>query len=126
VSPGLMSAQLSCSGARNEKESGDVSDFMRGPRRVRCGVEVDGGLRDSEPPPFLFPHSSREVRGMYGPPEPCVMRSKISSGRSGISVNEIPVACWMALRMAGAGPSMGSSPMPLAPPGPWMDGTSSK
>ncbi len=34
----------------------------------------------------------------------------------------MPVACSMALRMAGAGPSMGSSPMPLAPPGPWVAG----
>src|ERR1035441_7500458 len=55
-----------------------------------------------------------------------VMRSKMSSGRRGISVKEMPVACSMALRMAGAGPSMGSSPMPLAPPGPWMQGVSSK
>ena len=46
-----------------------------------------------------------------------VMRSKMSSGRSGISVKAMPVACSMALRMAGAGPSMGSSPMPLAPNG---------
>src|ERR1700733_8725348 len=47
-----------------------------------------------------------------------VMPSKMSSGRRGISVNAMPVACSMALRMAGAGPSIGSSPMPLAPPGP--------
>src|ERR1700692_1033504 len=55
-----------------------------------------------------------------------VIRSKMSSGRRGISVKEMPVACSMALRIAGAGPSMGSSPMPLAPPGPWGEGTSSK
>jgi hypothetical protein len=48
------------------------------------------------------------------------MRSKMSSGSRGISVKAMPVACSMALRIAGAGPSMGSSPMPLAPPGPWM------
>src|SRR5271170_5609487 len=36
-----------------------------------------------------------------------VMRSKMSSGRSGISLKARPVACSMALRIAGAGPSMG-------------------
>ncbi len=41
------------------------------------------------------------------------MRSKMSSGRRGISVKAMPVACSMALRMAGAGPSIGSSPMPF-------------
>ncbi len=51
-----------------------------------------------------------------------VMRSKMSSGSSGISLKAMPVACSMALRMAGAGPSMGSSPMPLAPKAPWGDG----
>ena len=55
-----------------------------------------------------------------------VRPSKMSSGRRGISVNETPMACSIALRMAGAGPSMGSSPMPLAPSGPWDEGTSSK
>ena len=43
-----------------------------------------------------------------------------------MAVKLMPVAFSMALRMAGAGPSMGSSPMPLAPPGPWRLGTSSK
>src|SRR6266851_207741 len=47
-----------------------------------------------------------------------VICSKMSSGSRGISLKEMLVACSMALRMAGAGPSMGSSPMPLAPPGP--------
>ena len=46
------------------------------------------------------------------------MRSKISSGNSGISVNETPVACSIAFRIAGAGPSIGSSPMPFAPNAP--------
>src|ERR1700727_318365 len=55
-----------------------------------------------------------------------VRPSKMSSGRRGISANETPMACSIALRMAGAGPSMGSSPMPLAPSGPWDEGTSSK
>src|SRR5712675_778188 len=57
------------------------------------------GFKDSEP-----------ASGMR------VIRSKMSSGSRGISVKEMLVACSMALRMAGAGPSMGSSPMPLAPP----------
>src|ERR1700677_1023433 len=55
-----------------------------------------------------------------------VMRSKMSSGRRGISVKAIPVACSIALRMAGAGPSMGSSPMPFAPNAPCREGISSK
>ena len=38
----------------------------------------------------------------------------------------MPVACATALKIAGAAPSIGSSPMPLAPPGPYGYGTSSK
>ena len=34
-----------------------------------------------------------------------------------------PVACATALKIAGAGPSIGSSPMPFAPPGPYGYGT---
>src|ERR1700722_11956667 len=55
-----------------------------------------------------------------------VMRSKISSGSRGISVKAMLVACSMALRIAGAGPSIGSSPMPFAPKAPWGLGISSK
>ena len=48
------------------------------------------------------------------------------SGVSGSRVGSMPVACATALKMAGAGPSIGSSPMPLAPPGPCAYGRSSK
>ena len=68
------------------------------------------------------------ICGVFGmkPEDVRVMRSKMSSGSSGISVNETPVACSIAFRIAGAGPSMGSSPIPFAPCGPWMEGVSSK
>src|SRR4051794_35201150 len=49
-----------------------------------------------------------------------------SSGRSGIALKLTPVASRMALRIAGAGPSCGSSPMPLAPNAPCWKGISSK
>jgi len=48
------------------------------------------------------------------------------SGVSGRRVTSAPVAWATALKIAGAGPSIGSSPMPLAPAGPCGYGTSSK
>src|ERR1700733_6412591 len=41
--------------------------------------------------------------------------AKRSSGRRGIALNATPVASRMAFRIAGAGPSWGNSPIPLAP-----------
>src|SRR6267378_2402125 len=48
------------------------------------------------------------------------------SGVAGISSSHTPVASWIAAMMAGAGPSMGSSPMPLAPNGPREYGFSTR
>src|ERR1044072_4871815 len=50
----------------------------------------------------------------------------MASGVSGTWSNATPVACSTALRMAGAGPSIGNSPMPFAPPGPPAYGFSKK
>src|SRR4029077_4140215 len=41
--------------------------------------------------------------------------SKISSGKSGTESKRVPSASSIALTIAGAGPSIGSSPIPLAP-----------
>ena len=42
----------------------------------------------------------------------------ISSGINGIFLKLSPVAFSIAFRIAGAGPSIGNSPMPFAPAGP--------
>src|SRR5580693_8625861 len=52
--------------------------------------------------------------------------AKISSGSKGIAWNGTCSASSTALTIAGAGPSMGSSPMPFAPYAPWMFPSSSK
>src|ERR1700683_3215174 len=57
------------------------------------------------PPPALTP--------LIGDEE--ASRSIMSSGRRGTKSKAIPSASSTALTIAGAGPSMGSSPMPLAP-----------
>src|SRR6266540_903999 len=48
------------------------------------------------------------------------------SGVAGISSSHTPVASWIAAMMAGAGPSIGSSPIPLAPNGPREYGFSTR
>ena len=50
----------------------------------------------------------------------------IVSGTTGTCRRRTPVACAIALTIAGAGPSIGSSPIPLAPPGPPAYGRSAK
>src|SRR5258708_40021212 len=52
--------------------------------------------------------------------------SNISSGSSGTASKRVPSASSIALTMAGAGPSIGSSPIPLAPYAPWRFPISSK
>src|ERR1700674_5008915 len=47
------------------------------------------------------------------PPAPTA--SKISSGKSGMESKRVPSASSIALTIAGAGPSIGSSPIPFAP-----------
>jgi len=48
------------------------------------------------------------------------------SGVSGMAAIEVPSAWQTPLITAGAGPSIGSSPKPLAPRGPYCEGCSSK
>src|SRR5208283_909441 len=55
-----------------------------------------------------------------------VSSSKMSSGSNGIESNETPSASSTAFRIAGAGPSMGSSPIPFAPNAPCTLPSSSK
>src|SRR5262249_54269013 len=50
----------------------------------------------------------------------------IFSGMSGMLLKLTPVAFSIAFKIAGAAPSIGNSPMPLAPPGPYAYGFSSK
>src|SRR5262245_51334991 len=50
----------------------------------------------------------------------------MSSGSNGIEFKETPNASSTAFTMAGAGPSIGSSPIPLAPYAPCMFPSSSK
>src|ERR1017187_166586 len=50
------------------------------------------------------------------PQVPVRCAAKRSSGRSGKSSRTMPVACSVEAAIAGAPPSMGSSPIPLAPP----------
>src|ERR1700690_1376382 len=54
------------------------------------------------------------------------MASINTSGVAGISRTQIPVAFSIAFTIAAAGPSIGNSPMPLAPCGPKGYGCSSK
>src|SRR4030088_1920265 len=58
------------------------------------------------------------------PPAPT--GSKISSGRSGTESKRVPRASSIALTIAGAGPSIGSSPIPFAPYAPCTLPISSK
>src|SRR5688572_3021616 len=48
------------------------------------------------------------------------------SGINGTSLKLTPVAFSIALSIAGAGPSIGNSPIPFAPPGPYAYGFSVK
>src|SRR6185437_2973088 len=66
----------------------------------------------------LLPPCSRSVKPLTF--------SKMSSGSNGIESKLRPVAFSIAFKIAGAGPSIGNSPIPLAPPGPCTQGTSSK
>src|ERR1035437_8760778 len=89
-----------------ERPSEDVEEAREGRRIERTGTPVhDEG------------HSH----------VPALRASKRSSGRSGRSSRTIPVACSIAAAIAGAPPSIGSSPMPFAPPpGPFEYGSSTR
>ena len=50
--------------------------------------------------------------------ERIMLATSIASGISGIRLKFSPVAFSIALRIAGAGPSIGNSPIPFAPDGP--------
>ena len=88
-----------------------LADHIQQPARTRYldgyGMTIDrerDGHRDVPfpLPPSLFPRNA----------------SNTFSGVAGTSSSQTPVASWMAAMIAGAGPSIGSSPMPLAPNGP--------
>jgi len=63
----------------------------------------------------------REVRA-----ELVITFAKRFSGKSGKSLHGTPIACSMAAAIAGAPPSIGSSPTPLAPLGPPENGASTR
>src|SRR4029079_15422939 len=50
----------------------------------------------------------------------------IASDSNGMRLKLVPVACSIAFRIAGPGPSIGSSPIPFAPPGPKAYGFTAK
>src|SRR5262249_28990198 len=52
------------------------------------------------------------------------MALMMRSGVAGTASSRLPVAAWIALRIAAAGPSIGHSPTPLAPKGPFGYGSS--
>src|SRR5262249_20605174 len=55
-----------------------------------------------------------------------VIASITTSGVAGMRVIRAPTASSIAFKIAGAGPSIGTSPIPFAPEGPPSYGTSSK
>src|SRR5208282_1614523 len=84
------------------------------PHRLRLAVNHERNLSSRvalarithrSPPPALAPLSWDEEAS----------RSMMSSGSRGTESKGIPSASTTAFTIAGAGPSMGSSPMPLAP-----------
>src|SRR5580704_560845 len=73
------------------------------------------GEGDVAPAHWLPSAASAVCRDSAARSGSAVMARKISSGSSGMELNSTPVACTTALMITGAGPSIGNSPIPLAP-----------
>ncbi len=91
------------------------------PRRTSSSLSM-GKTRTVSGFPFTVRESSHLPRSslprysrMAHRSPPAQTASKISSGKSGTESKRVPSASSIALTIAGAGPSIGSSPIPFAP-----------